>query len=220
MIPVPPSSDSQGVAIVGFGDLGAQIASLLGFAGPGPDLVVFDDPAANSGAPYARPFEQYADPRFAGREFYIGVGYRHMAVRIRLVDTLAALGRRLPPLIHPSCHVSPGASIGPGCVLYPMCNVDRNAVLEPGVLLHNSVVVSHDSVVGTGSYLAPGVVLSGNVRVGQGTFLGTGTLVANGVSIGRFVRVGIGTVVTSDIPDNHSAVGNPARILSRPLRLR
>lgn len=214
------SSGSRRAAIIGFGDLGVQIASLLEVVRGVKDPIVFDDPKSRAGAAGSYPFDRYADEAFADCEFYLGIGYKHMAARMAIAARLIELGRGFPPLVHPSCHVNASACLGPGSVLYPMCNVDRNVRVGAAVLLNNSVVVSHDTSIGDGSFLAPGVVLSGNVEIGPATFIGSGSVVSNGVRLGRHVRVGIGTVVTSDIPDESSAAGNPMRILSKPLSLR
>lgn len=49
------------------------------------------------------------------------------------------------------------------------------------------------------------------VRVGCGSVLGAFSIVRGGVTIGRFVNTGLGSVVFHDIPDEKTAVGNPAR---------
>jgi UDP-perosamine 4-acetyltransferase len=44
--------------------------------------------------------------------------------------------------------------------------------------------------------------------------LGTGTKVIQGLKIGKNTMIGAGAVVISDIPDNCTAVGVPARVIS------
>jgi len=207
------------IGIIGGGALGRQILGLLA-AGPQAGRVFFfDDPLHGKGAENCFPFADFQDPRFADCEFYVGLGYRHLPRRAEIVRQLLDAGRRVPALVHPSSHVAPSARVGEGCLLYPLANVDAEAVLEPGVLLNNSVVVSHHSRVGTAAFLAPGVVLSGHVSVGAAAFLGSGAVVADHRRIGARARVGVGTVVTGDVPDDASVIGNPQRLLARPLSL-
>lgn len=206
-------------AIIGFGALGRQILALLAHREPRRPVVVFDDHEHARGTEDSYPFASFLDERFAAFEFYVGLGYHHLPRKAEILSRLLAAGRRLPSLVHPSCHVHPSTRIGAGCLLYPGCNLDQEVELGDGVLLHNSVVVSHDTRIGAAAYLAPGVVLSGRVTVGPSVFLGSGAVVANDRSIGARARVGIGTVVTRDVPADASAIGNPMRLLSRPLRL-
>jgi maltose O-acetyltransferase len=53
------------------------------------------------------------------------------------------------------------------------------------------------------------------VRVGNNVWIGGGAIILPGVSIGDGAIIGAGSVVTRDVPPGATAVGNPARILSR-----
>ena len=206
-------------AFVGFGELGRQIEGMLNDIAPEPDAWLFDDAEYARGTAGAYPFARCRDEAFVDCEFFVCLGYKHLRRKIELLKELTRLERALPQVIHASAYVSPSAEIGPGTVIYPLCNVDKQVRLASGVLLNNSVIVSHNSIVGEGSYLSPGVVLSGFVSVGAGSFLGSGAVVSDGVTIGDEVIVGVGTVVTGDVPSGASVIGNPMRILDRPLRL-
>jgi sugar O-acyltransferase (sialic acid O-acetyltransferase NeuD family) len=207
------------VAIIGFGALGKQLLSLLSEGRDGLNVLRFDDILYSRRAENCYPFESYADPSFADCQFYIGLGYKHLVRRAAVVTQLVGLGRDVPSWRHPSCHVHPGSLVGPGCVLYPLCNIGPDVTIQEGVLLNNSVIVSHGCRVGAGAYLSPGVVLSGDVSIGASTFVGSGVVISNGRTVGERARIGIGSVVTIDVPDDGSVIGNPARLLSRPLNL-
>lgn len=206
------------IGIIGGGALGRQI---LGFVATQPParVLFFDDPLHGRRAEHSFPFDSFLEPRFADCDFYVGLGYHHLPRRAEIVRQLLAHGRRVPPLVHPSCHVASSARVEAGCILYPLCNVDQEVGLGPGALLHNSTVVSHHSCIGAAAYLSPGVVLSGHVQVGEAAFLGAGVVVADRRSIGARARIGIGTVITRDVPDDASVIGNPQRLLTHPLRL-
>jgi sugar O-acyltransferase (sialic acid O-acetyltransferase NeuD family) len=209
----------KGIGVIGCGSLGKQLPELLAATIAWDKMVFFDDVLCAKHAENSFPFESFLDQRFAHYDFYVGLGYRHLNRKSEILHQLQAANRSTPAFAHPSCHLHPTCRIGDGCLIYPLCNIGQEAELACGVLLNNSVVVSHNSYVGEATYCAPGVVLSGHVIVGIGTFLGTGTLVANNQRIGDQARVGIGTVVTQDIPDGASAIGNPMRILRKPLGL-
>jgi serine acetyltransferase len=63
------------------------------------------------------------------------------------------------------------------------------------------------------------VTVSGHVRIAECTFIGSGSTIANDVEIGSEVIIGVATAVTKNVGNNMSALGNPMRILDRPLRL-
>ena len=207
------------IGIIGFGALGRQILGMLASARLAEPVVFFDDVLYGQRGENSFPFESFFDARFADCDFYVGLGYRHLPRKVEILKQLRTAGRRTPSFVHPTCHVHPACRLGDGCLLYPMCNLDQEVELGHGVLLNNSVVVSHNSCVGAAAYLSPGVVLSGHVTVGDAAFLGSGVLVANNRRIGARACVGIGAVVTRDVPDGMSAIGNPLRLLERPLQL-
>jgi sugar O-acyltransferase (sialic acid O-acetyltransferase NeuD family) len=207
------------IAIIGYGALGRQILGLLAPAHTPDQVIFFDDALHGQRGQNSHPFDSFLDARFADADFYVGLGYRHLPRKAEIFQQLRQAGRRIPAFVHPSCQVHPSCRIGDGCLIYPMCNLGQEVELDLGVLLNNSVVVSHNSKIGRGAYLSPGVVLSGHSTIGDAAFLGTGTLVSNNRRIGAGARVGIGSVVTRDVPDGASAIGNPLRLLERPLEL-
>ncbi len=52
-------------------------------------------------------------------------------------------------------------------------------------------------------------------HIGHGTFIGANVSILPGVFIGDNVVIGAGSVVTRDVPNNHMAIGNPARIIKK-----
>ena len=207
------------LAFIGFGALGRQMLGLMGERCAPGRVVRFDDGLQGKGAEESFPFEAFLDAKFADAEFFVALGYRHLPLKAEILRRLRAAGRRVPAWVHPSCQVAPTARLGDGSFLFPLCNVDQEAECGAGVLLHNSVVVSHGARIGDAAYLSPGVVLSGQVTIGEAAFLGSGTVVANGRTIGARARVGLASAVTRDLPDGASAIGNPLRLLERPLEL-
>ncbi|OWY19164.1 hypothetical protein C7N43_01880 [Sphingobacteriales bacterium UPWRP_1] len=208
------------IAFVGFGELGEQLWEFIQHSYQPAVKIVFDDVLYERGIPNARPFNQYTDEQFKEYHFFIGLGYRRMALKLQILTNLQQLGRSLPAFIHPSCHIAPTAQIGYATYLYPMCNIDRMVSIGNGVLLNNSVVVSHNTNVGNCCFLSPGVIVCGYVNIGAQTFIGAGTVITNGVTIGEQAQTGIGTVVTGQVPPHTSVIGNPMRILGRELQLK
>lgn len=51
------------------------------------------------------------------------------------------------------------------------------------------------------------------VTIGEDCWIGGGAIICPGVTIGDRCVIGAGSVVTRDIPDDSTAVGNPARVI-------
>lgn len=206
---------------IGYGALARQMVVLMTARdGAGRRRVIrCDDALHAAGGEDSRPFAAYLDEDLREAEFFVALGYRHLPLKAEILRRLLAAGRQVPTWTHPSCHVAPDARLGPGCFAFPLCNIDQEVELGAGVVLHNSVVVSHGTKIGAAAYLSPGVVLAGCVRIGEAAFLGAGTAVANNRVIGAQARIGLASAVTRDVPAGTSAVGNPLRILERPLEL-
>jgi len=202
------------IAFIGYGELGRQVHALIQQSHSPAKTVFFDDRLYQQQQENVFPFKDYEEKLYENYFFVIGLGYKQLAAKQKVMQRLNELGRKIYSFIHPSCFVNGSAVIENGVVAYPMCNIDKEVKVGSGVLLNNSVTISHDVMIGSCCYLSPGVVLSGNVTVGRNTFIGAGAIVANNVSIGEHVIIGIGTVVTRDVADNSCVIGNPMKFVN------
>lgn len=69
-------------------------------------------------------------------------------VRHRLTDELLAAGFKIVTLVSPMAWVSPGATVGEGCIIEPMAVVNNEAHLGRGTFVCAGAVVNHNSDVG------------------------------------------------------------------------
>ena len=99
------------------------------------------------------------------------------------------------------------------------CIIGRNAQFGPGfVLVHSLGVVINSSVRGGSNVkLEHGVTIGAEKDkspvLGDNVFVGAGAKIVGGVRIGNNVKIGANAVVLSDVPDNSTAVGIPARVV-------
>lgn len=110
--------------------------------------------------------------------------------------------------------------IGEGSQRHAGTILTTDIVIGDFVLLNRHVDNSHDCLVSHWATLAPAVTLTGWVRVGEGADLGARVTCIPRVRVGDWSVIGAGAVVTHDVPDGVTAVGVPARTLSRPGQLR
>lgn len=84
----------------------------------------------------------------------------------------------------------------------------------------NGIIVGYDAQVGSNVTILQQVTIpQGKVVIGDNVLLGAGCKILPGVKIGNNVKVGANAVVISDIPDNSTAVGIPARIVNKQKKL-
>ncbi len=115
--------------------------------------------------------------------------------------------------IHSNAFISKRASFGEGTVIMAGVVVNADSKIGKHCIINTSASIDHDCVLGDYVHISPNATLSGDVLVGEGTHIGSGASVINGIRIGKWCTIGAGAVVIRDIPDNSTAVGNPAKII-------
>jgi len=195
----------------GHGKVVADIARACGIS----KIVFYDDRWQELDEHYGCPVVGSVNDAIAHR----ATKYDAAVVAIGNANTRSTIQSQLqkvaPALIHPSAVFSTTATIGQGSLVMPNAVVNADTVIGHGVIINSGSVVEHDCIVGHYSHICPNAALAGGVTVGSHSWIGIGSSVIQLVSIGADVTVGAGSVVTRDIPDGHTVVGNPAKLLKR-----
>lgn len=116
-------------------------------------------------------------------------------------------------IVHPAALVHETVAIGAGTVVFAGVVIQPETVIGDHAIVNTSASIDHDCRIGSFAHIAPGSNLAGNVTVGEGAFLGIGSRSTPGTTIGAWATVGAGGVVISQIPENVTAVGVPAKPL-------
>jgi len=145
----------------------------------------------------------------------VAVGIGSPVAKRRLAERLSAAGSPAATVVHPSASVGEDVVLGVGTIVSAGCVLTSDIRVGPLVTINTCCSLAHDDVVEAYASLAPGVHLSGNVLVGEGADLGAGAVTIQGVRVGMWSIVGAGAVVTADVPANVTAVGIPARVITR-----
>ena len=121
-------------------------------------------------------------------------------------------GLRLSPLemifnklnaIYCNCIIGRGADFGPGFVLIHSTGVVINGAVRGGSGIH----IEHQVTIGAERRESP--------VIGDDVFIGAGAKIIGNVRIGDGARIGANAVVIDDVPENHTAVGVPARVINQ-----
>jgi len=145
-------------------------------------------------------------------EFIVAIGDNR--ARFRCYSQGLQQGWIPATLIHSSAEVSPHCEISPGCVVLPRAVINAGSFVGPNCIINTGAIVEHDCRLSGHVHISPAATLGGNVQVGAFAHVGIGACVLPGCQIGEGSIIGAGSVILTSIPDEVTAVGVPARILS------
>jgi len=150
------------------------------------------------------------------RHEFIGVGtVGNTRARRLLYDKACRQGFDIVNATHPEAIVSPSAKFGSGATIMAGAIINSSACLGNNVIVNTGAIIEHDCVIGNHVHIATGARLASTVYVSDGVHIGLGASIRQCIHIGRNVIVGAGAVVVSDVPDNATVAGVPARILRK-----
>ena len=118
-----------------------------------------------------------------------------------------------PSIVSPSAELSDSVLLGEGTIITAKCVLTVDIKIGDFFFCNLASTVGHDCIFSDYVTLNPGVNVSGNVNLGECVTIGTGASIIQGLSIGNNAMIGAGAVVISDIGDNCTAVGVPAKVI-------
>ena len=135
--------------------------------------------------------------------------------RIRLAKQLELenIGFSFPKLFHPNAIISRFSTIGAGSVFMANAVINPFVTVGKACIINTSATVDHDCLLADGVHISPGVNIAGAVSVGECSWIGIGSAVKQCLQIGSDAMVGAGAAVVSDIPNDLTVVGVPAKPL-------
>lgn len=138
----------------------------------------------------------------------LAVGYKDLAARWNLFQTLRCDGYELPALVHPEAYVRDKTRIGAGTMVMARAIVDVAARVEELSVLWPGVIVNHHSVIGVNSFVSPNATICGCTTVGGHSFIGAGAVIVDHVTVpeGSFVRAGSVFTANSLVGEKHCRV--------------
>lgn len=107
-----------------------------------------------------------------------------------------------------------------GIEIHPGATLGRRVFIDHGV----GVVIGETAVVGNDCTIYQGVTLGGtslykgekrHPTLNEGVVVGAGAQILGGFTVGSNARIGSNAVVVKPVPENATAVGNPARIITK-----
>ncbi|KAF1680552.1 MULTISPECIES: acetyltransferase [Bacillus] len=207
----------KNVAIVGDGGHGKVIRELINARTDTRLVAVLDDKfqtleAGKEG--YTGPIEAVSELRRLIPDVMFLIAIGNNRVRKKLAERLGLKKEDFITLIHPSAIVSKSAVIEEGTVIMAGAIIQADARIGAHCIINTGAVAEHDNLISDYVHLSPRVTLSGAVAVMEGAHLGTGASVIPQLTIGSWCIVGAGSAVIRSIPNEVTAAGAPARVIS------
>ncbi len=147
----------------------------------------------------------------AHAEVSCSIGVGSPAAKRKIVSRLRRT--QFATLVHPRAWVGERVALGTGSIVCAHAAATCDITIGAHSIVNLSATIGHDARIGDYATLAPSVNISGYAQVGEGCDLGTGVALIPGAKVGAWSIVGAGSVVVSDLPENVTAVGAPARVI-------
>jgi len=144
-------------------------------------------------------------------KFIIAIGDN--IARKKIVEELSLPEEKYFTAVHPGSIIAKGVKIGAGSMIMGGVVINTGTVIGKHTILNTGSTIDHHNIVEDFVHVAPGSHTGGTVRIKEGAFLGIGVSVIPGKTIGKWAIIGAGATVITDIPDNVTAVGVPAKII-------
>ena len=182
------------VAVVGAGGYGRVALDVLLASGLGDRVLGFYDDAHAAISDRVRGYPVLGDVEMLKsmlsiEPVHVVVAITDNGARLRVANSLRALGGQFFTAVHPLAYISDVASVGGGCVLAAGVVVHPDAAVGSHCFLGPGAVVDRDAEVGAGSWISAGAVVGSGARVGARVILGSNSSVGRKASVGADVEV-------------------------------
>lgn len=203
----------KNIIIIGTGGLAREFASYFSDYSKQVSIVGFSSKNEDEHHKFSLPgklFQGDIAPELVGTDSAV-ICIGNPALKRVLSEKLRNVGFRFPSLIHPKSVVSDRVILEEGVIVSPNCTVSPDVTLKTFSYLNFGVGVGHDATIGKFVQINPGAQLGGFTNIDDETIVGSGSTILQGVTIGKRVTIASGSVVYSNVDDDSSMMGNPAR---------
>jgi len=138
----------------------------------------------------------------------VNVNYRK-----RYVDIILAKGGEFISLVHPTVNIQQNVEIGQGCIIGNGVNLSCDLKVGNFVTISPYSVIGHDAVIGDWCQLETYSFIGGFVRLYPMVTIHTGAIILHTKKVESHSTVGAGSVVISNVKENVTVFGIPAKKL-------
>lgn len=151
------------------------------------------------------------------KEIFVVLAIGSPAIRKKLYLKYSANKNiKFPNIIDPSAIICEElVEMGQGNIICANTTFTTNIKMGDFNIVSMNATIAHDIVAESFITINPGCNISGNVFIGDMSYIGAGTQIIQGKRIGNGAVIGAGAVVVSDIEENVTVVGVPAKPIKK-----
>jgi sugar O-acyltransferase (sialic acid O-acetyltransferase NeuD family) len=185
------------------------------------ELIFFDDISLDSSELLYKQFKiirnvKQAEDYFKYKDARFALGLGNPKSRLDLTSKLEKHGGKLNSIISNSALIGKfNVQLGQGLNIMNFVMISNDVQIGMGTLINAYACVHHDVTIGKFCEISPHAVLLGGCYIGDFTAIGSNATILPNVKVGVNVIIGAGSVVLHDLPNNCTAVGNPAKIIKK-----
>lgn len=146
----------------------------------------------------------------------LAISISNSKIRKALVKSITNTNISYPNIVHPNVDLNGDEiKLGKGNII---CNgniLTCNINILDFVILNLQCTIGHDAIINSYCSIMPSVSISGEVVLNEGVYVGVGARIINQIEVGNYAIIGSGAVVTKPLPAYVTAVGIPAKPLSK-----
>lgn len=146
-------------------------------------------------------------------QFLIGLG--DPLERENLFYKIKKAGYGFATYVAPDSEIAETAVIGEGSMVGKYCYIDNYVVIGRNVVIFPQAYIGHGTEIKDHSFISVRSFVGGHSKLDEKVYYGPCAVCKDRIHIGGSAIIGLNAAVYKDVPDGCTAIGNPARILSR-----
>lgn len=143
----------------------------------------------------------------------IVIAEQEIADRKAMVEAISDATAETITMAHASAIISSHAKLGIGNLIYPSVVILPNVSMANCNLVETGVSIDPGVTIGDFCTIQAGAKIGADVSINDEVFIGAGAILRKGINVGKGAIIGAGSVVMTDVEEEKTVFGNPAKAL-------
>lgn len=131
--------------------------------------------------------------------------------RSKCIQALLEKGGEFISLIHNTARIGTNVQMGKGNQVGAFTTIAADAKIGDYNFIQSNTIIGHDVSVGSWNRIDSHVMCVGGAVIGDYNMIHTSAMISHNVHVGNNVLIGACSLVITNVEDNTTVAGNPAR---------